>query len=302
MADKLTEGMLVELIPSPQLGVGKVLKVTGDKVSVFFRNQSVPEAMLFKLPNNNLVSSAVQDDPILNNLPPFIERPDGKLALPTSKTKRMTLQQALDAFHSQCPLGFNDPLFHQHERDYKWNAHLKFQETLGDGQGNRLLEENNIAELVQRVLNVTSKVNLLSPYENMALHDALQSEQAARMCLTALFRVLDAPVVSEATYQPYINAVLDLPQEAGKSRVGTWPIVTLLPFIAQPDRHMFLKPTNTQSAAEALAFDLRYQSLPNWRTYEALLEMGKAYYNEIKHLGPRDFIDVQSFIWMATYI
>lgn len=302
MADKLTEGMLVELIPSPQLGIGKVLKVTGDKVSVFFRNQSVPEAMLFKLPNNNLVPSAVQDDPILNNLPPFTERPDGKLALPASKTKRMTLQQALDAFHAQCPLGFNDPLFHQRERDYKWNAHLKFQETLGDGQGNRLLEENNVAELVQRVLSVTSKVNLLSPYENMALHDALQSEQAARMCLTALFRVLDAPVVSEATYQPYINAVLDLPQEAGKSRVGTWPIVTLLPFIAQPDRHMFLKPTNTQSAAEALAFDLRYQSLPNWRTYEALLEMGKAYYNEIKHLGPRDFIDVQSFIWMATYI
>ncbi|MGB4599556.1 MAG: hypothetical protein WBI04_06215 [Trichlorobacter sp.] len=301
MAQKFVEGMFVELLPTPQLGIGKVVKVTSDKISVFFKSQPATEAMLFKLPNNNLVPSAVQDDLILNNLPPFVERPDGKLALPASNTKRMTLAQTLDAFHAKCPLGFNDPLFHEHERDYKWNAHLRFQETLGSGQGRRLLEENKVAELVQRVLSVTSKVNLLSPYENMALHDALQSEQAARKCLTALFCVLDAPVVSEATYQPYIDAVLDLPQEAGKSRVGTWPIVTLLPFIAQPDRHMFLKPTNSQSAAEALSFDLRYQSLPNWRTYEALLEMGKAYYNEIKHLGPRDFIDVQSFIWMATH-
>lgn len=301
MAAQLFEGMLVELLPNPEFGIGKVLKITGDKASIFFKNQPATEAMLFKLPNNNLVSSAVQDDPILNNLPPFTERPNGKLALPASNTKRMTLPQTLKAFHAKCPLGFNDPLFHKHERDYKWNAHLKFQETLGSGHGRRLLEESKVAELVQRVLSVTSKVNLLSPHENMALHDALQSEQAASKCLTALFDVLEAPVVSEATYQPYIDAVLDLPQEAGKSRVGTWPIVTLLPFVAQPDRHMFLKPTNSQSAADALSFDLRYQSLPNWRTYEALLEMGKVYYNEIKHLGPRDFIDVQSFIWMATH-
>lgn len=139
-------------------------------------------------------------------------------------------------------------------------------------------------------------------FETMAITDALQNQQAAHRFLSALFTVLNSPVITEAVYQPFIDTVLDLPQETGKSNVATWPVVTLLPFIAQPDRHMFLKPTNSQSAAEALAFDLRYQSQPNWKTYESLLEMGKVYFKEIEHLGPRDLMDVQSFLWLAGHV
>jgi len=128
----------------------------------------------------------------------------------------------------------------------------------------------------------------------------MHDEFAAKKLFTALFAVLDAPDVSESTYLPYIESVLNLPQEANKARVGTWPIVTLLPFIAQPERHMFLKPTNSNAAAESLAFNLKYQAQPNWKTYEALLTMGNEYFKLIKHLGPRDFIDVQSFIWVVT--
>jgi hypothetical protein len=29
--------------------------------------------------------------------------------------------------------------------------------------------------------------------------------------------------------------------------------------------------------------------------------MGKVYFKEIEHLGPRDLMDVQSFLWLAGH-
>lgn len=300
MSEKFLEGTLVELPPKPEFGLGKVLKIGGGKIYVFFRNQPNQEALIFKFDDNQLTTASVQSDPILDNLPPFIEQPNGKLAL-SGKAKRWTLQQTIDSFHTMCPLGFSDPAYLKGERKDKWAAHEKFVETLGGGQGQKLLAEGNIAAVTDRALAVISKANMFLSFESMAINDAMKDQRAANRYFTALFAVLDSPVISEAVYQPYLDSVLDLPQEAGKSKVATWPVATLLPFIAQPDRHMFLKPSTTQAAAEALAFDLRYKSQPNWRTYEALLEMGKVYFNEVKHLGPRDSIDVQSFIWVAGH-
>ena len=142
---------------------------------------------------------------------------------------------------------------------------------------------------------------MLLGFENAALADALKDQSAAKRFFKALLGVLDSPAVTEDVYQAYIDSVLGLPQEEGKSKVALWPIVTLLPFIAQPEKHMFLKPRSIQSAAEALNFDLHYEALPNWRTYKALLEMGKVCFYEVRHLKPKDFIDVQSFIWLAGH-
>lgn len=301
MSGNIIEGTLVELPPKPDFGPGKVLKIRGGKIYVFFRNQPSQEALVFKLDNNQLTTAAVQSDPVLDNLPPF-EQPNGSLKLP-GKSKRWTLQRTIDVFHGEYPLAFNDPAYlkDKGERKDKWAAHELYIASLAGGQGQKLLAEGNVSEVTHRVLAVVSKAKMFGSFETMAINDALQNQQAAHQFYTALFALLDSPVITEEVYQPYIDSVLDLPQEAGKSKVATWPVVTLLPFIAQPDRHMFLKPTNSQLAAESLAFDLRYQSQPNWRTYEALLEMGKIYFKEIKHLGPRDLIDVQSFLWLAGH-
>lgn len=302
MTEKYVEGILVELSSKPEYGLGKVLKISGNKIYIFFRNQEKKEASIFSLDNNQLITASVQSDPILDNLPPFFEQPGGKLVL-SGKSRRWTLTQTIDAFRTKFPLGFSDPAYiaEKGERKDKWSAHELFDSILGEGRGQKLLVEENISSITRAVLDVASKAKMFGSFETMALTDALRNQQAAFRFFTALFAVLDSPVITESVYQPYIDSVFGLPQEVGKSKVATWPVVTLLPFIAQPERHMFLKPTNTQSAAEALAFDLRYQPQPNWRTYEALLEMGNIYSDEVKDLRPRDFIDVQSFLWLAGH-
>lgn len=62
---------------------------------------------------------------------------------------------------------------------------------------------------------------------------------------------------------------------------------------------MFLKPEVTQRAAEVLGFDLQYRADLNWVIYAALLRMGNVYLGLLKNRGAKDFIDVQSFIFVA---
>ena len=69
-------------------------------------------------------------------------------------------------------------------------------------------------------------------------------------------------------------------------------------FIAQPDRHFFLKPLVTRRAPEAHGFELGYQSKPNWKTYSRLLEFAQTVRRDLCDLRPRDMIDIQSFLWV----
>ena len=83
-----------------------------------------------------------------------------------------------------------------------------------------------------------------------------------------------------------------------QTRVLTWPVVTVFPFLAQPDRHIFLKPNVSRVAAAQYGFDLGYLSRPNWRTYASLLELADLVRADLRDLRPRDLIDVQSFLWV----
>src|SRR5262249_4308822 len=150
--------------------------------------------------------------------------------------------------------------------------------------------------LIEVVANI-SKINLLSYFEAAAFRDALRVKSAARLFLTRLADLLEAEQITEQVFTPYADAVCGLPAERG--RVATWPVATILPFLAQPDRHMLFKPEKTKAAADSLGFQLNYRSEPNWLTYKCLLEMTAIYREKLAFLHPRDHIDLQSFFWVA---
>lgn len=83
-----------------------------------------------------------------------------------------------------------------------------------------------------------------------------------------------------------------------QTRVLTWPLVTVFGFIAQPGRHIFLKPNTIRAAARAYGYELPYRSRPDWETYAALLEFAGLVREDLADLEPRDMIDIQSFLWV----
>lgn len=88
----------------------------------------------------------------------------------------------------------------------------------------------------------------------------------------------------------------ELPRK--QTRVLTWPVLTVFGFLAQPAKHIFLKPNVTKIAAREYGFDFRYQSKPSWETYGNLLAFAEMVRQDVRDLRPRDLIDIQSFFWV----
>jgi hypothetical protein len=73
-------------------------------------------------------------------------------------------------------------------------------------------------------------------------------------------------------------------------------MATLFPFVAQPGRHVLLRPRITCQAADRLGSDLRYQPGPAWSTYAALRGLEVRLLERLAPEGAEDFADVEAFL------
>ena len=196
------------------------------------------------------------------------------------------------------PNGFRDELYISWEREYKWETHERWEQTLSRGEFRRLLRRREFAEISRRAISVEqrSRHSMLFSFEKMALRDALKSSVAVRTFAEGLYELLHGTLGVQQRFERWVATVADLPRR--QTRVLTWPVVTVFGFIAQPDVHIFLKPLTVRAAAHAYDFDLAYQSRPNWDTYARLLDFARLVRRELRDLRPRDMIDVQSFLWV----
>jgi hypothetical protein len=195
------------------------------------------------------------------------------------------------------PNGFADETYLAWERNYKQNAHHQWERALHRNELRRLLREGNYVEAAARAVRIESRTNLLFSFEKMALRDAVKTAAGAKIFATGLDALLHGPGSMQRRFEHWCNAVSELPRQ--QTRVMTWPLVTVFGFLAQPQAHMFLKPNVTRAAANAYKYDhFIYQSRPNWQTYQSLLGFAGIISRELIDLSPRDFIDIQSFMWV----
>ncbi len=196
------------------------------------------------------------------------------------------------------PKGFRDETYLAWERDYKWETHQRWEEALNRNEFGRLLEKREYAEIAARAVRTEqrSRHSMIFSFEKMALRDAVKSPAGARGFATGLYDFLHGRGSDEARFTAWCEAVAALPRK--QTRVLTWPLVTVFGFIAQPERHIFLKPNVTKISARKYGFDFQYQSKPNWETYTSLLEFAGTVRRDLRDLRPRDMIDLQSFIWV----
>ena len=195
------------------------------------------------------------------------------------------------------PGGFRDATYLDWERDYKWQTHERWQKALGEAEFRQLLRARQFAEIAARAVRVEQRArhSLIFSFEKMALRDAIKGD-GARMFAEGLYDWLHGPGEVSQKFERWCAVVAALPRR--QTRVLTWPLVTVFGFIAQPDRHIFLKPHVTRVAARAYGVAFDYRSRPNWDTYASLLEFAARVKRDQRDLRPRDMIDLQSFIWV----
>jgi hypothetical protein len=194
------------------------------------------------------------------------------------------------------PGGFRDETYLAWERDYKWNAHVRWNEVLGLARFSALLRRRQFAEIAAQAVRIESRTNLLFSFEKMALRDAVRSADGARIFAAGLYELLHGTGDLEHRFADWLTILAALPRR--QTRVVTWPIATVFGFIAEPTEHVFLKPNVTRLAAARYGFDFGYRSQPNFETYASLLAFTDRVRRDLRDLRPRDQIDLQSFVWV----
>src|SRR5918997_7179827 len=76
------------------------------------------------------------------------------------------------------PGGFEDETYLDWERDYKWEAHERWEAALGREEFRRLLRRGEFAEVAARGVRVEQQTrhSMIFSFEKMALRDAVKTE------------------------------------------------------------------------------------------------------------------------------
>lgn len=192
--------------------------------------------------------------------------------------------------------GFSDITYVSWERQYKLNAHFEFQEALNKREYQRFLLTKKYFDIALTAIRVEGRTNLLFSFEKMALRDAVKSASGAKTFAEGLYNYIYGNEPLEVRFNNFSDVIASLPRK--QTRVHTWPLQTVFGFIANPKEHIFLKPRVTQIAAGKYQFDFQYQSKPYWGSYKSLLDFAEQVRKDTNDLKPRDYIDLQSFIWV----
>lgn len=207
--------------------------------------------------------------------------------------KRM---KCLRKFLKNFPGGYHSEKFIAWERDYKWQAHLAWKEQLNIKAFEELLDQHAYEKIAQAAVRIETRTNLLFSYEKMALRDAVKTPVGAKSFAKGLYEYIYGQGPMPERFTVFGEVLDSLPRV--QTRVHTWPLHTVFGFIANPKAFIFMKPRVTQAAAEAYEFDFEYRSRPNWDTYQSLLDFAEIVREDTADLKPKDYIDLQSFIWV----
>jgi hypothetical protein len=194
------------------------------------------------------------------------------------------------------PGGFSDETYFDWERGYKQRAHETWRAELSPARYRERLAAGEFRDIAEHAVRIESRTNLLFSFEKMALRDAVKTSAGARAFAEGLYDFVYGGGSDRRRFERWCTVVAGLPRR--RTRVLTWPIVTVFGAIARPDRDIFLKPVVTRIAAEKYGFEFRYRSQPRWETYASLLAFADRIRADNRDLKPRDLIDLQSFIWV----
>jgi hypothetical protein len=297
----LENGMMVQ---HASLGLGKVVALEDKAVHVFFAMSDGRFATKLRLPMAlTLLAPAASANAWLSRLSGFaFDEKSGRYGLGGTW---LSHADAAARFLEVFPKGFADPGYagegaDRRDRAARWRrAQATYVETLGGGEGERLLAAGDVAGLVERALRVEKTVRPLhKDAETVSFEDAWKDLEAARGYFAALLDFLAAKAPDQARFEALAASVTAM--SPGASQESGWPFVTLLPFVARPEVHMLLRPRFACDVGHRLGLELAYEPKPNWSTYSALLRSTELLLERLRPLGARDHVDVETFMHVVT--
>lgn len=266
-------------------GVGKVYKNERAQVSVFFIGAG---SKRFALPCPFLSAAPIEhhNHPLLDNL--------DLQAL--SNARLVLMSSRLHSFKQVFEDGFYSAKYLSEERNYKVKAVELAQELLAEDTWRELLQLGEFAEICNRLGKIEAQTNWLHSFEKIKWHAALKNPSLQAQIAQALF---DEVFASPDRMRQFDTLCKVLAQADGCNK---WTIASCYGALYQPASRVFIKPEVTKHVAESCAWDIQYETKPNFNTLRRIEKMAAYVFDELVQAGlqPRDMIDVQSFIWRSS--
>jgi len=281
------------------LGVGKVVAADAEALHVFFPASHSRYAAKLRLPaaHRFLRADGFEPDGWLGGLSAFeYDERAGRWGLTASW---MTHDEAISLYLARKPQGFHAAAAGEAkagapDRRARWTAATAYWRThLGEGEGERLLEEGELPTIIKKILALEKLVApLLGPADQGALAETLVDLATAAPYLRSLFQAVSAPAPGRARFEALFRTTRALPGAPAQR----WLVATLLPFIANPERHVLLRPRATGQALERLGSALTTTDVPAWAPYSSLRTVSTRLLEALAPHGAKDFADVECFL------
>lgn len=226
------------------------------------------------------------------------------------KSKTRAVAVALADFDAQCarflevcPGGFAGERFIKDERGAvaddadkkvkpsKAQAIAMAQKLLAKSELDRQIAASAFAEVLTNVRAIYKvATGLLHPLGDIIPFNKMPAERD-RAFVEALRNVLYGDGAYEARFDKFVATLAD-------AHLATWPLATVLSALVFPNEHAFVKPSYYEKQASLLAFDLRYERVPNAAAYGRMQQLAEELGKRLTARGqtPRDKMDVYGFI------
>lgn len=210
----------------------------------------------------------------------------------TTTQKPYTFQMMLERFIEVYPGVFADPTYESVAKSFTPETAKSVVEFLSAEKLSALIEAGKFEDVYQLARDAGSMTGLVHKYELVKLGGF--PTDAFEDFANALFNLLHGSGDFGARFDALAEAL-------ARGEAAKWPIVTYFAFVADPVKHVFVKPSNVKKCAAALGFELLYDSMPNAITYD---RMERMYYYLAEHLRtlghePITMLDVQTFWWLG---
>ncbi|MYL82780.1 DUF3553 domain-containing protein [Desulfovibrio aerotolerans] len=280
----IKNGDYVTHIKLPQWGLGKVIELLeSGAVRVFFEFEGEKKMQRHFL----TPAQAPESHPVLEKID--LDRAlDGTVSFPNLEA----------AFLKMFPEGFDDQRYLAEERSYRLEASRSLHAELGCETLEALLRAGDYEAVCLLAKKLLAKTTLVFPNEKTALTDGFKKGDDQKEHFA---KALDILLYGEGELGPRFTGFVEVLDELG---VCKWTIATYFLYLLDPSRHIFIKPTYIQKAAQAYGFDIGYTTRPNWACYQRMLRLVDYVASQLAKrelLNPHDLVDVQGFIWCSIF-
>lgn len=201
-------------------------------------------------------------------------------------------------FLDQYPAGLNDEKWLELGKKHnKTRLYEPFHTYLSQNNLKLSIESGVLHQLAIDIVKLVKQSTTISVFEKIAFQNFMSYEEIHPRFFLALYDFLYH--FDPESFQEFVD-VLSVFKMERNAFPAKWPLVSFFKAYQCPIEFSFVKPTTTKKVATLLAWEIDYQSKPNYHTYMKIVQMVKQFQSQSSLCATLDLLRVQGVMFIGV--